>query len=109
MSTPARDALRESESHGSTRRQWLRGMGAIGALATNMNEFAAGVAGRNKLFGDAVNPWDTSRWPGGHRAARASRWRRGCAWAASGRTRACRSADRPAGSAWSAFARRTDA
>ena len=31
----------------------------------NMNEFAAGVAGRNKHFGDAHNPWDLNRWPGG--------------------------------------------
>jgi aspartyl-tRNA(Asn)/glutamyl-tRNA(Gln) amidotransferase subunit A len=30
-----------------------------------MNEFAAGVAGRNKHFGDARNPWDLNRWPGG--------------------------------------------
>ena len=31
----------------------------------NMDEFAAGVAGRNKHFGDAHNPWDLNRWPGG--------------------------------------------
>ena len=31
----------------------------------NMNEFAAGVAGFNKFYGNAANPWDISHWPGG--------------------------------------------
>lgn len=32
---------------------------------TNMNELAAGVAGANKYYGNARNPWDVARWPGG--------------------------------------------
>jgi aspartyl-tRNA(Asn)/glutamyl-tRNA(Gln) amidotransferase subunit A len=43
----------------------LKQAGAIMIAKANMNEFAAGVAGRNKHFGDARNPWDPSRWPGG--------------------------------------------
>lgn len=43
----------------------LKRAGAIMIAKANMNEFAAGVAGRNKYFGDARNPWDPSRWPGG--------------------------------------------
>jgi aspartyl-tRNA(Asn)/glutamyl-tRNA(Gln) amidotransferase subunit A len=43
----------------------LNAAGTVMLGKMNMNEFAAGVAGRNKFFGDAVNPWDTSRWPGG--------------------------------------------
>jgi aspartyl-tRNA(Asn)/glutamyl-tRNA(Gln) amidotransferase subunit A len=43
----------------------LKRAGAIMIAKANMNEFAAGVAGRNKHFGDARNPWDPSRWPGG--------------------------------------------
>src|SRR5439155_1607318 len=31
----------------------------------NMNELAAGVAGANKNYGNAHNPWDVARWPGG--------------------------------------------
>src|SRR5438034_9883217 len=30
-----------------------------------MNELAAGVAGANKHYGNAHNPWDVARWPGG--------------------------------------------
>jgi aspartyl-tRNA(Asn)/glutamyl-tRNA(Gln) amidotransferase subunit A len=30
-----------------------------------MNEFAAGMSGKNAFFGDAHNPWDPSRAPGG--------------------------------------------
>jgi aspartyl-tRNA(Asn)/glutamyl-tRNA(Gln) amidotransferase subunit A len=43
----------------------LKQAGVIMIGKTNMNEFAAGVAGRNKQFGDAHNPWDANRWPGG--------------------------------------------
>jgi aspartyl-tRNA(Asn)/glutamyl-tRNA(Gln) amidotransferase subunit A len=43
----------------------MKRAGAIMVAKANMNEFAAGVAGRNKHFGDARNPWDPSRWPGG--------------------------------------------
>jgi aspartyl-tRNA(Asn)/glutamyl-tRNA(Gln) amidotransferase subunit A len=43
----------------------LKRAGVIMIAKTNMNEFAAGVAGRNKHFGDARNPWDVNRWPGG--------------------------------------------
>lgn len=39
--------------------------GAVVLGKSNMNEFAAGVAGRNEFYGDAQNPWDLSRWPGG--------------------------------------------
>ena len=43
----------------------LKNAGAVMIAKANMNEFAAGVAGRNKHFGNAVNPWDTTCWPGG--------------------------------------------
>jgi aspartyl-tRNA(Asn)/glutamyl-tRNA(Gln) amidotransferase subunit A len=43
----------------------LQRAGVIMIAKANMNEFAAGVAGRNKHFGDAHNPWDLNRWPGG--------------------------------------------
>jgi len=43
----------------------LKRAGAIMIAKANMNEFAAGVAGRNQHFGNARNPWDLERWPGG--------------------------------------------
>jgi aspartyl-tRNA(Asn)/glutamyl-tRNA(Gln) amidotransferase subunit A len=43
----------------------LKRAGVVMIAKANMNEFAAGVAGRNKHFGDARNPWDVNRWPGG--------------------------------------------
>jgi aspartyl-tRNA(Asn)/glutamyl-tRNA(Gln) amidotransferase subunit A len=43
----------------------LKRAGVVILAKTNMNEFAAGVAGRNQYFGDTHNPWDVNRWPGG--------------------------------------------
>jgi aspartyl-tRNA(Asn)/glutamyl-tRNA(Gln) amidotransferase subunit A len=43
----------------------LREAGTVTLGKAHMNEFAAGVAGRNKYYGDARNPWDPTRWPGG--------------------------------------------
>ena len=43
----------------------LRDAGAVMLGKANMNEFAAGVAGFNKFYGNAVNPWDVTHWPGG--------------------------------------------
>jgi aspartyl-tRNA(Asn)/glutamyl-tRNA(Gln) amidotransferase subunit A len=45
--------------------QRLKAAGTVMLGKTNMNEFAAGVAGRNKFYGDTPNPWDTTRWSGG--------------------------------------------
>ena len=39
--------------------------GAVCLGKTNMNEFAAGLSGTNKSFGDAHNPWNLERSPGG--------------------------------------------
>lgn len=39
--------------------------GAVSLGKTNMNEFAAGLSGTNKYFGDVHSPWDTQRSPGG--------------------------------------------
>jgi aspartyl-tRNA(Asn)/glutamyl-tRNA(Gln) amidotransferase subunit A len=57
-----KDRVPQSDAHVVT---LLNRAGAITLAKTNMNEFAAGVAGRNKYFGDAHNPWDVNRWPGG--------------------------------------------
>ena len=43
----------------------LQKAGAVMLGKANMNEFAAGVAGFNKFYGNASNPWDISHWPGG--------------------------------------------
>jgi len=43
----------------------LKAAGTITLGKTNMNELAAGVAGANKYYGNAHNPWDLARWPGG--------------------------------------------
>ena len=43
----------------------LHEAGAVMLGKANMNEFAAGVAGFNKFYGNAANPWDPSHWPGG--------------------------------------------
>jgi aspartyl-tRNA(Asn)/glutamyl-tRNA(Gln) amidotransferase subunit A len=45
--------------------QRLHAAGALVLGKTQMNEFAAGMSGRNAFFGDAHNPWDTERAPGG--------------------------------------------
>lgn len=39
--------------------------GVISLGKTHMNEFAAGTSGTNAYFGDAHNPWDLARSPGG--------------------------------------------
>ena len=57
-----KDRVPQSDAHVVS---LLKRAGAITLAKTNMNEFAAGVAGRNKYFGDAHNPWDVNRWPGG--------------------------------------------
>jgi aspartyl-tRNA(Asn)/glutamyl-tRNA(Gln) amidotransferase subunit A len=43
----------------------LREAGVVMLGKTNMNEFAAGVAGFNQFYGNVSNPWDLSCWPGG--------------------------------------------
>lgn len=43
----------------------LHAAGAITLGKTQMNEFAAGMSGRNAFFGDVHNPWDAARAPGG--------------------------------------------
>ncbi|CDS48176.1 Aspartyl-tRNA(Asn) amidotransferase subunit A @ Glutamyl-tRNA(Gln) amidotransferase subunit A [Polaromonas sp. CG9_12] len=39
--------------------------GVVSLGKTHMNEFAAGISGTNAFFGDAHNPWDLARSPGG--------------------------------------------
>ena len=43
----------------------LRAAGAVMLGKTNLNEFAAGLSGTNKAFGDIHNPWDLARSAGG--------------------------------------------
>jgi len=43
----------------------LADAGVVSLGKTNMNEFAAGTSGTNAFFGDAHNPWDLARSPGG--------------------------------------------
>jgi aspartyl-tRNA(Asn)/glutamyl-tRNA(Gln) amidotransferase subunit A len=43
----------------------LRAAGAILLGKTNLHEWAFGVTNQNPHFGNAKNPWDTSRIPGG--------------------------------------------
>jgi aspartyl-tRNA(Asn)/glutamyl-tRNA(Gln) amidotransferase subunit A len=45
--------------------QRLEQAGAVMLGKTQMNEFAAGMSGKNPFFGDARNPWDTKRAAGG--------------------------------------------
>ena len=42
-----------------------REAGAVMLGKTNMNEFAAGISGTNKFYGDTRNPWALDRSPGG--------------------------------------------
>jgi aspartyl-tRNA(Asn)/glutamyl-tRNA(Gln) amidotransferase subunit A len=43
----------------------LRGGGAVLLGKTNLHEFAFGVTSQNPHFGNAKNPWDATRIPGG--------------------------------------------
>jgi aspartyl-tRNA(Asn)/glutamyl-tRNA(Gln) amidotransferase subunit A len=43
----------------------LREAGAVSIGKTNLNEFAAGIDGKNAYFGNAHNPWGLTRSPGG--------------------------------------------
>jgi aspartyl-tRNA(Asn)/glutamyl-tRNA(Gln) amidotransferase subunit A len=43
----------------------LQQAGAVMLGKANMNEFAAGVAGLNKFYGNTSNPWDLGHWSGG--------------------------------------------
>lgn len=43
----------------------LAGAGTVMLGKTNMNEFAAGISGTNKFYGDTRNPWALDRSPGG--------------------------------------------
>jgi aspartyl-tRNA(Asn)/glutamyl-tRNA(Gln) amidotransferase subunit A len=43
----------------------LHAAGAVVLGKTQMNEFAAGMSGRNAFFGDAHNPWEATRAAGG--------------------------------------------
>ena len=45
--------------------QRLAAAGAVMLGKTQMNEFAAGMSGKNAFFGDARNPWDAARASGG--------------------------------------------
>lgn len=49
----------------STVARKLREAGAVMLGKTNMNEFAAGISGTNKFYGDTRNPWALDRSPGG--------------------------------------------
>jgi aspartyl-tRNA(Asn)/glutamyl-tRNA(Gln) amidotransferase subunit A len=58
--------------------QRLAAAGAVMLGKTQMNEFAAGMSGKNAFFGDAHNPWGLTRAPGGSSSgsacAVAARW-----------------------------------
>jgi len=69
----------------------LKTAGTVTLGKTNMNELAAGVAGANKYYGNAHNPWDVTRWPGGSRVGAARPSPPTCASAGSERTPASRS------------------
>ena len=43
----------------------LRAAGAVILGKTNLHEWAFGVTNQNPFFGDAKNPWDRARIPGG--------------------------------------------
>jgi aspartyl-tRNA(Asn)/glutamyl-tRNA(Gln) amidotransferase subunit A len=43
----------------------MKNAGAILIGSNNLNEFASGITGINRFFGNSRNPWDTSRISGG--------------------------------------------
>lgn len=62
----------------------LHEAGAVMLGKTHMNEFAAGMSGKNPFFGDCRNPWNVSRAPGGSSSGSAVAVAAGMCLAASG-------------------------
>ena len=62
----------------------LREAGAVMLGKTGMNEFAAGITGTNEFHGDAHNPWDPARSPGGSSSGTAAAVAAGMALAGTG-------------------------
>jgi aspartyl-tRNA(Asn)/glutamyl-tRNA(Gln) amidotransferase subunit A len=64
--TVGADVFRDRVPHrDATLVRRLAAAGAVVLGKTQMNEFAAGMSGKNAFFGDARNPRDPSRAPGG--------------------------------------------